>query len=84
MAAQQCGGTHARLAIIEPSVVGRVSVERILSGGLEHLYQTLEHLAGCVPAPRAAAEISAAALRNEAGPHAAVTMLVRGRSTAVQ
>jgi glucokinase len=54
---------------------GRVSVERILSGGgLEQLYRTLEELAGRAPAPLTAPEISAAALRNEAGPHAALTM----------
>ena len=54
---------------------GRVSVERILSGsGLEHLYRTLEELAGRAPAPLTAAEVSAAALRNEAGPRTALTM----------
>ena len=54
---------------------GRVSVERILSGsGLEHLYRTLEQLAGRTPPALEAAEISAAALRNERGPHAALTM----------
>ena len=54
---------------------GRVSVERILSGGgLEHLYQTLEQLAGRATPALTAAEISAAALRNEAGPGAALTM----------
>ena len=53
----------------------RVSVERILSGGgLEHLYRTLEQLAGRAAQPLTAAEISAAALRNEAGPRAALTM----------
>ncbi|HTV98309.1 MAG TPA: glucokinase [Steroidobacteraceae bacterium] len=54
---------------------GRVSIERILSGdGLEHLYRTLEQLAGRAPAALTAAQISAAALRNEAGPRAALTM----------
>jgi glucokinase len=54
---------------------GRVSIERILSGsGLEHLYRTLEQLAGRAAPPLTAAEISAAALRNEAGPRAALTM----------
>jgi glucokinase len=54
---------------------GRVSVERILSGdGLERLYRTLEQIAGRAPAPLTAAEISGAALRNEAGAHAALTM----------
>jgi glucokinase len=48
---------------------GRVSIERILSGdGLEHLYRTLEQLAGRAAPPLTAAEISAAALRNEGGP----------------
>jgi glucokinase len=54
---------------------GRVSIERILSGsGLEHLYRTLEQLAGRVAPSLTAAEISAAAERNEAGPRAALTM----------
>jgi glucokinase len=54
---------------------GRVSIEHILSGeGLEHLYQTLEQLAGRTRPELTAAEISAAALRNEAGPSAALTM----------
>jgi len=54
---------------------GRVSIERILSGGgLEHLYRTLEQLAGRMTPALSAAEISAAALRNEAGPRAALTM----------
>jgi glucokinase len=54
---------------------GRVSIEHILSGGgLEHLYRTLEQLAGRATPPLTAAEISAAALRNEAGPRAALTM----------
>lgn len=53
---------------------GRVSIERILSGdGLEHLYRTLEQLAGRSPPALTAAEISAAALRHEAGPRAALT-----------
>jgi glucokinase len=55
--------------------VGRVSIEHILSGeGLEHLYRTLEQLAGRATPELTAAEISAAALRNEAGPSAALTM----------
>jgi glucokinase len=54
---------------------GRVSTERILSGdGLERLYRALEQLAGRGAAALTAAEISAAALRNEAGAHAALTM----------
>ncbi|HTC53924.1 MAG TPA: glucokinase [Steroidobacteraceae bacterium] len=54
---------------------GRVSVERILSGeGLEHLYRTLERLAGREPPALTAAQISAAAQRNETGPTAALTM----------
>ena len=54
---------------------GRVSIERILSGsGLEHLYQTLEQLAGRASPQLTAAEISAAALRDEAGPRAALSM----------
>ena len=54
---------------------GRVSIERILSGdGLEHLFRTLELVAGRATPALKAAEISAAALRNEAGPRAALTM----------
>ena len=54
---------------------GRVSIERILSGdGLEHLYRTLEQLAGRAPPQLTAAEISAAALHDEEGPRAALTM----------
>jgi glucokinase len=54
---------------------GRVSIEHILSGeGLEHLYRTLEQLAGRATPGLTAAEISAEALRNEAGPSAALTM----------
>jgi glucokinase len=54
---------------------GHVSIERILSGeGLEHLYRTLELLGGRAADPLTAAEISAAALRNESGPRAALTM----------
>jgi glucokinase len=54
---------------------GRVSIEHILSGGgLEHLYRTLEQLGGRAPTALAAAEISAAALRNEAGARGALTM----------
>jgi glucokinase len=54
---------------------GHVSIERILSGsGLEHLYGTLEQLAGRTSPALTAADISAAALRNEAGPRAALTM----------
>jgi glucokinase len=54
---------------------GRVSIERFLSGsGLENLYQTLEQLAGRAAAQLTAAEISAAAMRNEAGPRAALNM----------
>jgi glucokinase len=54
---------------------GRVSIERILSGGgLEHLYRTMEQLAGRAARPLTAGDISAAALRDEAGPRAALTM----------
>ena len=54
---------------------GRVSIERILSGsGLERLYRTLEQLAGHANSPLTAAEISAAALRDDAGARAALTM----------
>jgi glucokinase len=54
---------------------GHVSIERFLSGsGLEHLYRTLEELGGRTAPALTAAEISAAALRNEAGPRAALTM----------
>ncbi len=54
---------------------GRVSIERILSGeGLEHLYGTLEQLAGRAAPTLRAAEISAAALRNEEGASAALRM----------
>jgi glucokinase len=54
---------------------GRVSVEHILSGGgLEHLYRTLEQLAGRVPAALTAAEVSAAAARNDTGARSALTM----------
>jgi glucokinase len=54
---------------------GRVSIERLLSGGgLEHLYRTLERLAGRTPSALTAAEISAAALHDDAGARAALTM----------
>ena len=54
---------------------GRISVERILSGsGLEHLYRTLEQLAGREAQAMSAADISAQALRGEAGCRAALTM----------
>jgi glucokinase len=54
---------------------GRVSVEHILSGdGLEHLYRTLELLAGRTTPALSAAEISAAALRNEPEAGSALTM----------
>ncbi len=54
---------------------GRVSIERILSGaGLEHLYRTLELLAGRATPALTAAEISAAALRNEVRASTALTM----------
>jgi glucokinase len=54
---------------------GRVSIEHILSGGgLEHLYRTLEQLGGRTPAALTAAEVSAAALRNETGARAALTL----------
>jgi glucokinase len=53
----------------------RVSIERILSGpGLEHLFRTLEQLAGRAAPPLTAAEISAAALRDDPGASAALTM----------
>jgi glucokinase len=54
---------------------GHVSIERLLSGeGLEHLHRTLEQLAGRALPELKAAEISAAAVRNEAGARAALTM----------
>lgn len=54
---------------------GRVSIERFLSGsGLENLYRTLEQLAGRAATPLTAAEISAAAMRDEVGPRAALSM----------
>jgi len=54
---------------------GRVSIERILSGdGLEHLYRCLEQLAGRAAPVLTAAQISAAALRNEPGPSAALNL----------
>jgi glucokinase len=53
---------------------GRVSVERILSGGgLEELYQTLEKLAGRTPRSLAAADITAGAA-TDAGCRAALSM----------
>jgi glucokinase len=55
--------------------LGRVSVERILSGsGLEHLYRTLEQLAGRAPPERNAADISANAVKGDPGCAAALTM----------
>jgi glucokinase len=54
---------------------GRVSIERILSGeGLERLFGTLEQSAGRAAPALTAAEISAAALRNDVGASAALTM----------
>jgi glucokinase len=54
---------------------GRVSIERILSGeGLEHLYRTLEQLAGRAAGMLTAAQISAAALRGDADASAALNM----------
>lgn len=54
---------------------GRVSVERILSGaGLENLYRTLEQLAGREPKSLVAADITAGALKDDAGCRAALTM----------
>jgi glucokinase len=72
-------GNAEELAALElmwkQNQLGHVSVERILSGsGLEHLYRTLEQLAGRAVPTLSAAEISAAALRDEAGPRAALTM----------
>jgi glucokinase len=53
---------------------GRVSVERILSGGgLEALYKTLEQLAGRTPRPLAAADITAGAAQ-DAGCRATLSM----------
>jgi len=53
---------------------GRVSVERILSGGgLESLYKTLEQLAGRTPQALAAADITAGAAK-DAGCRAALSM----------
>jgi glucokinase len=72
-------GNAEELAVLEltwkQNQLGHVSVERILSGsGLEHLYRTLEQLAGRASPSLTAAEISAAALRGESGPRAALTM----------
>ena len=54
---------------------GRVSIERILSGeGLEHLYRTLEQLSGRAAGELTAAQISAAAVRGDAGASAALNM----------
>jgi len=54
--------------------LGRVSVERILSGaGLENLHRALEQLAGRAPKPLSAAEITGA-VQNDAGCRAALTM----------
>ncbi len=54
--------------------LGRVSVERILSGaGLENLYRTLEQLAGRTPKPISAAEITGA-IESDAGCRAALAM----------
>jgi glucokinase len=53
---------------------GRVSVERILSGGgLEALYKTLEQLAGRTPQALTAADITAA-VGNDSACHAALSM----------
>jgi glucokinase len=55
--------------------LGRVSVERILSGsGLETLYKTLEQLAGRNPKPFTAADVTANAMKNDAGARAALSM----------
>jgi len=55
--------------------MGRVSVERILSGsGLENLYRTLEQLTGREPRPLSAADISAGAGNGDPGCTAALTM----------
>jgi glucokinase len=54
---------------------GRVSAERILSGsGLENLYKTLEQLAGRQPRALTAADISANAVKGDAGCRAALSM----------
>jgi glucokinase len=55
--------------------LGRVSVERILSGsGLETLYRTLERLAGRKPQAFTAADITAHATKNDEGSRAALSM----------
>ncbi|MGA2341943.1 MAG: glucokinase [Steroidobacteraceae bacterium] len=55
--------------------LGRVSVERIVSGGgLENLYRALEQLAGREARPLTAAEITAGAAKGDAGCRAALTM----------
>jgi glucokinase len=55
--------------------LGRVSVERILSGsGLETLYKTLEEIAGRAPQALTAPDITARAMKNEDGPSAALSM----------
>jgi glucokinase len=55
--------------------IGRVSVERILSGrGLENLYRALEQIAGREARPLEAAEITAGAAKGDTGCRAALTM----------
>jgi glucokinase len=55
--------------------VGRVSVERILSGpGIESLYRTLEQLGGREPAALSAAQITARAMSNDSGCRTALMM----------
>ena len=57
------------------SQLGRVSIERILSGpGLENLYRALEQVAGRAPPALHAAEIVAKATGDDAGCRAALTM----------
>ena len=55
--------------------LGRVSIERILSGaGLEHLFRARQQLAGVAGPALTAAQISVAALHNEPAAGAALTM----------
>jgi glucokinase len=55
--------------------LGRVSVERILSGsGLENLYRALEQIAGREARPLEAAQITARAAQGDVGCRAALTM----------
>lgn len=70
-------GDDAEVAALQAlrKQIGRVSVERILSGrGLENLYRALEQIAGREPRPLEAAEITGGAAKGDAGCRAALTM----------